>query len=294
MDATEKRKILSTQLKSGEFILGAGVYDMISAKVADRIGFKALYMTGYGIAASHLGLPDAGLASYSDVVERVRKIANGTKTPLICDADTGFGGLLNVKHTIEGFEDAGCCAIQLEDQEIPKKCGHTPGRKVVPLEDMVDKIKVAVDSRKDENLLIIARTDSRTDLGLDVAIMRGKAFQEAGADVVFVEAPESEEEIAEIGNSFPDIPLLANMSDFGKTPILDSKHLERLGFNISIFPGLSFLTAAGALDSAYRTLFKEGTSDNVSVPRLTLLNMHKLMGFEDVWEFEKKYQRTSG
>jgi len=291
MNATEKRAALATAVRSGKIVVAAGVYDMISAKVADRIGFMALYMTGYGVAASHLGLPDAGIATYTDVVERVRRIAGGTGTPLICDADTGFGGLLNVKYTIEGFEDAGCSAIQIEDQEIPKKCGHTPGRRVVPVEDMVDKIRVAVDSRKDPNFLIIARTDSRTTLGLDEALSRGKAFHEAGADVVFVESPESEEELAAVGKAFPGIPLLANMSDFGKTPILPADKLEELGFAISIFPGLSFLAAAGALDSAYRTLLAEGTSDNVTVPRLSLPEMHKLMGFEEVWEFEKRYAR---
>ena len=291
MNATEKRAALAGAIRNGEFVLAAGIYDMISAKVADRIGFKALYMTGYGVAASHLGLPDAGIATYSDVVERVRRMANGTSTPLICDADTGFGGLLNVKYTIEGFEDAGCSAIQIEDQEIPKKCGHTPGRRVVPVEDMVDKIRVAVDARKDPNFLIIARTDSRTNMGLDEAIRRGRAFHEAGADVVFVEAPESEDEIAAVGEAFPGVPLLANMSDFGKTPILSADRLKELGFAISIFPGLSFLTAAGALDSAYRTLLADGTSDNVTVPRMSLPDMHKLMGFEDVWAFEKRYAR---
>ena len=291
MNAIEKRESLAKKIKAGEFILAAGIYDMISAKIADQIGFKALYMTGYGVAASHLGLPDAGLASYSDVVERVRRIAQGTNTPLICDADTGFGGLLNVKHTVEGFETAGCSAIQLEDQEIPKKCGHTPGRKVVPIEDMIDKIKVAVDSRMDPNFLIIARTDSRTDLGLDEALRRGKAFHQAGADIVFIEAPESVSELEKIGKTFENVPLLANMSDFGKTPILNASTLSKIGFSISIFPGLSFLTAAGALQSAYRSLIEDGTSENVDVPRLTLPEMHELMGFDEVWEFEQKYSR---
>ena len=293
MDATAKREKLAEHIHNKEFVLAPGVYDLISAKVADRLNFRALYMTGYGIAASHLGLPDAGLASYGDVVDRVRKIAHGTSTPLICDADTGFGGLLNVKHTIEGFEEAGCSAIQIEDQEIPKKCGHTPGRRVVPIEHMVEKIRVAVDSRRDSNFLIIARTDSRAELGMNEAIKRGKAFHKAGADIVFIEAPESENEIREIGDAFPNIPLLANMSDFGKTPILNADKLKEIGFAISIFPGLSFLTAAGALDSAYKTLLNDGTSDHVDVPRLTLPEMHKLMGFEDVWEFEKRYARDN-
>ena len=217
MNASEKRAALAGAIREGQFVVAPGVYDMISAKVADGMGFRALYMTGYGVAASHLGLPDAGIASYADVVSRVRTIAGGTASPLICDADTGFGGLLNVRHTVRGYEDAGCSAIQLEDQEIPKKCGHTPGRRVVPVEDMVEKIRVAADARSDPNFLIIARTDARTSLGLDEALARGQAFADAGADVIFIEAPENEDEIARIGETF-DKPLLANMVDSGKDP----------------------------------------------------------------------------
>ena len=147
MNASEKRAALAGAIRDGQFVVAPGVYDMISAKIADGMGFPALYMTGYGVAASHLGLPDAGIASYADVVGRVRTIAGGTASPLICDADTGFGGLLNVRHTVQGYEDAGCSAIQLEDQEMPKKCGHTPGRRVVPIEDMVEKIRVAAEAR---------------------------------------------------------------------------------------------------------------------------------------------------
>ena len=173
MNASEKRAALAGAIRDGQFVVAPGVYDMISAKIADGMGFPALYMTGYGVAASHLGLPDAGIASYADVVGRVRTIAGGTASPLICDADTGFGGLLNVRHTVQGYEDAGCSAIQLEDQEMPKKCGHTPGRRVVPIEDMVEKIRVAAEARRDPNFLIIARTDARTSLGLDEALWPG-------------------------------------------------------------------------------------------------------------------------
>ena len=226
MNASEKRAALAGAIRDGQFVVAPGVYDMISAKIADGMGFGALYMTGYGVAASHLGLPDAGVASYADIVGRVRTIAGGTASPLICDADTGFGGLLNVRHTVQGYEDAGCSAIQLEDQEMPKKCGHTPGRRVVPIEDMVEKIRVATEARRDPNFLIIARTDARTSLGLDEALARGHAFAEAGADVIFIEAPESEAEIARIGKTF-DKPLLANMVDSGKTPIVPAGQAGR-------------------------------------------------------------------
>ncbi|MBT3628938.1 MAG: isocitrate lyase/PEP mutase family protein [Rhodospirillaceae bacterium] len=290
MNAKEKRARLAETIRKGEFVTAPGIYDMISAKVADQMPFNALYMTGYGVAASHLGVPDAGIASFGDVVSRVRMIANGTNAPLICDADTGFGGLLNVHHTVKGYEDAGCSAIQMEDQESPKKCGHTPDRRVVPIEDMVEKIQVAVEARSDPNFLIIARTDSRTGLGLDEAIKRGHAFADAGADVIFVESPESVEELEIVGRSF-EKPILANMADGGKTPILPADQLQDMGFSVAIFPGLGMLVAAAALESAYRSLLKDGTSANLDTPMIGLTDMHKLMGFEEVWAFERKWAR---
>jgi len=290
MNASAKRARLAASIQNSEFVTAPGIYDMISAKVADQMPFNALYMTGYGVAASHLGVPDAGIASFADVVSRVRMIANGTDAPLICDADTGFGGLLNVHHTVKGYEDAGCSAIQMEDQESPKKCGHTPGRQVVPIEDMVEKIQVAVEARDDPNFLIIARTDSRTSLGLDEAIKRGRAFADAGADVIFIESPESVEELKIVGSAF-DKPTLANMADGGKTPILPAVQLQEMGFSIAIFPGLGMLVAAAALESAYRSLLKDGTSTAMDTPMIGLTDMHKLMGFEEVWAFERKWAR---
>jgi len=173
---TDKRQRLAQAVRNGEFVIAPGVYDGISARLADRLGFPAMYMTGYGTVASHLGLPDAGLASYTDMVGRVGQIASGTKTPLIADADTGYGGLLNVAQTVRGYERAGACGIQIEDQVSPKKCGHTLGREVIPADEMVLKVRVACDARKSADTLIIARTDARTHLGLDEAIRRGAAY----------------------------------------------------------------------------------------------------------------------
>ena len=180
----EKRRRLAQAIRNAEFVIAPGVYDGISARLADRLGFSAMYMTGYGTVASHLGLPDAGLASYTDMVGRVGQISSGTSTPLIADADTGYGGLLNVARTVRGHESAGACAIQIEDQVSPKKCGHTLGREVIPVPDMVLKVRVACDARESIDTLIIARTDARTHLGLDEAIARGTAYAEAGADLV--------------------------------------------------------------------------------------------------------------
>ena len=293
MTANEKRVALAGAIREGRFVVAPGVYDMISARLADRMGFEALYMTGYGVAASLLGLPDAGLATYADLENRVRTIANGTRTPLICDADTGFGGLLNVRHTVRGYEDAGCAAIQLEDQEIPKKCGHTPGRRVVPVRDMVERVQVAVEARSDPNFLVVARTDARTELGLQAAIERGRAYSDAGADVIFIEAPESEEEMTRIGEAI-DKPLLANMVDGGKTPILPAERLESLGFAIAIYPAAGMLPAAGAMQETYRTLLRDGSTANQEVPTISLAEMHALMGFEEVWAFERRWARETG
>ena len=179
MTTSLKPESLKQRLSQPGLISAPGVFDMISAKVADGMGFDALYMTGYGTVASHLGLPDAGLATYSDMVGRVRAIARGTSTPLIADGDTGYGGLLNVDFTVRGYEEAGASAIQLEDQEFPKKCGHTPGRRVIPMADMVRKIRVACEARSSADFLIIARTDARTTLGLDEALRRADAYAEA-------------------------------------------------------------------------------------------------------------------
>lgn len=277
-------------LQRGEFILAPGVFEMVSARVADRMGFNALYMTGYGATASYLGLADAGLSTYSDMVSRAGQIAQGTDTPLIADADTGYGGLLNVRHTVRGYEAAGVQAIQIEDQEMPKKCGHTPGRRVVPIEDMVLKVEVAVDSRRSDDTLIIARTDARTTLGLDEAIRRGKAYAAAGADVIFVESPETVEEFQRVGEAI-DAPLLANMVPGGRSPMIPAETLKEFGFDVAIYPGLGLSVAAEAMRVAYASLLENGDASQVTENMWQTGSLHELMGFEDIWAFEEKWAR---
>ena len=277
---------LRKMIEAGDFITAPGVFDMISMLVADRMEFSALYVTGYGVSASHLGLPDAGVMTYTDMETRVRSIAQGANTPIIADADTGYGGLLNVRHTVRGYEAAGVTAIQIEDQEYPKKCGHTPGRRVVPLEDMTAKIKVASDSRSSKDFLIIARTDSRTSLGMDEALRRGEAFEKAGADVVFIEAPESVEEMKAI-NQRIEAPTLANMVSGGKTPIVSSSELAQLGFSIGIHPAQGFLAMGQALETAFGELSKTG--DVASAKLSDFGEFSRMMGFEDVWKFDRKW-----
>jgi 2-methylisocitrate lyase-like PEP mutase family enzyme len=257
------------------------------------MGFKALYMTGYGISASHLGLADAGLVTYRDMVERARTIAQGTKTPLIADADTGFGGLLNIRETVRGYEAAGVQAIQIEDQEMPKKCGHTPNRRVVPLADAVKRIEVAVESRRSADFLVIARTDARTGLGMDEALKRAKAFARAGADILFVEAPESEDEFKRVGAELSgSAKLLANMVPTGKSPVVSAEKLKAYGFSIAIYPSAGMGAACFAIEEAFSYLKEKQTLENSPVPAFDMKQLHELVGFQDVWEFERKHVET--
>jgi 2,3-dimethylmalate lyase len=279
---------LKDLVKRDRLLCVPGVFDLISARIADSIGFPVLYMTGYGTVASHLGLPDVGLATYTEMVGRVEKICSGIRALLIADGDTGYGGLLNIRHTVRGYEAAGAAAIQIEDQEFPKKCGHMPGRRVVTTEAMVRKIQVAVEARSHPDFLIVARTDARTTLGLEEAIRRGIAYAAAGADILFIESPESESEMNEICRSF-DVPLLANMVEGGRTPVLSAEQLAKMGYNIALFPATGFLAAAAALHAAYRNLRDHGSSLNLDVPIYNFREFSNLMGIEDVQEFEKQH-----
>jgi len=270
-------------------IAAPGVYDMVSLRMAAAMGFDALYMTGYGTVASHLGLPDAGLASYAEMVGRVEAMTRMAEAPLIADGDTGYGGLLNVRHAVRGYERAGAAAIQLEDQEFPKKCGHTPARRVVSADDMVRKIAVAAEARTSPDFLIIARTDARGSLGLAEAIRRARAYAEAGADMLFVESPESEEEMATIGRDLGDMPLVANMVEGGRTPMLEPKRLAEIGYALAIYPVAGLLSAAAALNTVYRQISTTGSSLGSPAPLYPFAEMNRLMGFEEVWAFDKAH-----
>ena len=282
--------VIKNLFKPGNLISAPGIFDGISARMADQFGFDLLYMTGYGTVASHLGVPDAGIASYADMVGRVQMIASVVKTPFIADGDTGYGGLLNMHHTVKGYEAAGAAGIQIEDQEFPKKCGHTPGRKVIPLEDMIQKIEVAVQARVSEDFLIVARTDARTGYGLDEALRRGEGFAKAGADILFIESPESLEEMEKICSSF-DTPLLVNVVDGGSTPVLSKQEYIDLGYQVAIYPGTGFMATAQALHSVYGTIKKTGSSVDVEVPLRDFMTFSEEMGFKEVWNFDKKHAR---
>ena len=283
---------LRAALKSGEFVVAPGVHDMIAAVISNKIGFDFVYASGFWMTASTYGLPDAGIATFTQMLDRVATLTRMVKAGVIADADTGYGGLLNVHHTVRGYEAAGVAAIQIEDQEFPKKCGHTPNKRVVPIIDMVEKVKVACEARLNpRETLIIARTDARQTDGLEGAIKRGLAYGEAGADIVFLEALESEAEMREACARIAR-PMMANMADGGKTPIRSKAQLAEIGYQLAIFPSMTGLAAAAAVENALRHLKSEGTSNAPEVKLFGFEEFNSLIGFEEVWEFEKRWARA--
>ncbi|MGQ3177158.1 MAG: isocitrate lyase/PEP mutase family protein, partial [Blastomonas fulva] len=250
--------VLRTKLDSGTFFVVPGIQDMIAAVVANKVGFDLVYGTGYWLTASAHGLPDAGIVTYTEMRERMATLVRTSNAAVIADGDTGYGGLLNVHHTVRGYEAAGVTAIQIEDQEFPKKCGHTPFRRVIPVEEMVEKIKVACAAREDKrNFLVIARTDARQSEGFDGAMRRIEAYARAGADVLFPEALESEEEMARACAAF-DLPMMANMSNGGSSPVPVADVLAQIGYAFAIYPSLTSLAAAAAMEKAQVDLKTKG------------------------------------
>jgi 2-methylisocitrate lyase-like PEP mutase family enzyme len=285
------KRNLGQALLAGEFVAAPGLHDMIAAVVADKVGFDFVYASGFWLTASAYGLPDAGIATYTQMVDRVSTLTRSINAGVIADADTGYGGLLNVHHTVRGYEEAGVVAIQIEDQEFPKKCGHTPFKRVVPTIDMVEKIKVACDARRDPaGMLVIARTDARQPEGFANALKRGEAYAEAGADIVFLEALESEEEMREACKLIRK-PMMANMADGGKTPIRSWTELKEIGYALAIYPSITGLAAAAAIENALRVFKAEGTSNSPNLPLFNFREFQSLIGFEDVWAFERKWAR---
>lgn len=252
-------------------------------------GFQAVYMTGYGTSASILGEPDVGLLTMSEMARHAGNIANAVDVPVLADGDTGYGNPLNIRRTIREYEKAGVSAIQLEDQVFPKRCGHMLGRKVIPMEEMVQKIKAATDARQDDDFVIIARTDARTTFGLDEALRRGKAYEEAGADVIFIESPEGVEELETVNKTFPKTPTLANMIEGGRTPVLPTDELERLGFGIAIYPTGPLYAAAKAVQGYMTELKQTKTTAGKVKDMITFEEFNQLIGLPQYNRLEERY-----
>lgn len=272
-------------LECPEILVAPGAHDALTAKIIEHVGFDAVYMTGYGQAASHLGQPDVGLLTMTEMLSRTNNMVNCVDIPVICDGDTGFGNLVNVVRTVREYEKAGAAAIQLEDQVIPKKCGHMTGRQVIPTNEMVDKIRAAVAARTDKDLVIIARTDARTIFGIEEAIERGKAYENAGADVIFVESPESLEEMRLITSSF-SVPVLANIVEGGRTPLLSAGELQQIGYNLVIFPTASTYITAQAVQDLMDELKKTGTTKNLIKKMIPFNKFNTLIGLPKIKEIE--------
>lgn len=279
---------LRAALEAGQFVTAPGIHDMISAVVANKVGFDFVYSSGYWGTASVEGLPDAGITTYTEMLRRLQTLSRTCNAAVIADADTGFGGLLNVAHTVRGYVAAGATAIQMEDQRFPKKCGHTPYKQVIPAEEMMQKIKVACDARDGADTMIIARTDAKAMEGFEASVERGLRYRDAGADIVFLEALDTEEEMREACERI-DAPMMANMADGGRTPILPAKKLEEIGYSLAIFPALTGLATAAAVENALETLKATGTSLSPDVPLFDFQEFNSLIGFSEIWEFEQKW-----
>ncbi len=283
--------VLRTKLDSGTFFVVPGIQDMITAVVANKVGFDLVYGTGYWLTASAHGLPDAGIVTYTEMRERMATLVRTSNAAVIADGDTGYGGLLNVHHTVRGYEAAGVTAIQIEDQEFPKKCGHTPFRRVIPIEEMVEKIKVACAAREDKrNFLVIARTDARQSEGFDGAMRRIEAYARAGADVLFPEALESEEEMARACAAF-DRPMMANMSNGGSSPVPVADVLAQIGYAFAIYPSLTSLAAAAAMEKVLVDLKTKGIGQPEGL--FSFSEFCSLIGFEDVWAFQRQWGKSA-
>ena len=281
---------LRTLLSQSNLLVAPGAYDALSARLIAQAGFPIVYMTGFGTAASVLGQPDVGLLTMSEMVSRAAALAAviGDR-PLIADADTGYGNPINVRRTVREYERAGVAAIHIEDQVWPKKCGHMEGKQVIPVDEMVQKIRAAVDARQDPNFVIIARTDANAVNGLEDALQRGRAYREAGADVIFIEAPRSLEELRAVVQAFPDVPLLYNWAESGKTPLLSLAEIHALGFKLVIFP-VSLLFAATRTLLDMLEMLKEGHVPNTHAEStITFSQFTDSIGLPDIQALERRY-----
>lgn len=282
---------LKTLLQRPEPLLAPGVYDALSALVAEQAGFEALYLSGASIAYTRLGRSDIGLTTATEVAQTLAHITDRVRLPVIVDADTGFGNALNVQRTVRDFERAGAAMIQLEDQGFPKRCGHLDGKTVVPAAEMVGKLHAALDARRSADTLVLARTDALAVEGLDVALERAERYLEAGADALFIEALRSPEQMRAACDRFASrVPLLANMVEGGKTPVLSARELGRVGFRIVIFPGGTARAVAHALQRYYGTLKKDGTTAALRDEMLDFDGLNGLIGTPELLAAGKKYE----
>jgi methylisocitrate lyase len=269
-------------------IVFAGVYDTLSAKLAERAGFPMAFVSGYSVAATLIGEPDLGLLTQTEIVERARQVCGSVSIPIIVDADTGYGNPLNVIRTVRELIDAGAAGCFLEDQHWPKKCGHMRGKRVIEREEYLDKIRAAVDTRGDADFFIVARTDALAAVGLDEAIARVTEARAAGADASFVEAPNSMDELAEIGRQAPP-PVVANMIEKGKTPVLPKEKLAEMGFHLILYPLAGLFAAAHGLAQIYEKIRQDNTTLGAEADLMAFDEFNELIGVEAKYKIAERY-----
>lgn len=283
-----KSKKLRELLEQPGIIRAPGAYDAWSAKLVEMAGFPAVYLTGYGVAASVLGKPDIGLLTMTEIVNQGRNMAAAIEVPLIADADNGYGGVLNVVRTVQEYEQAGIAGIQIEDQVFPKRCGHMEGKQLIAKDEMVAKVRAAVYARKSPDTVIIARTDARAVNGFADAMERAQAYVDAGADVIFFEAPQSVEEMKSVSQQIKK-PLLANMVEKGKTPFLTGQELEQIGFKLVIFPASTLYAVTNAMTEMLSSLKKDDTTMNYRDRMVEFPKFNEMIGVQKHRDLEKTF-----
>ena len=275
-------------IESGGPTIALGGYDALTASLIEQAGAEVVYMSGSSVSTSVHGYPDVGLTTMTEMVRRGRQMAQAVDIPVFCDADTGYGNPVNVRRTVEEFERAGVAGIHIEDQTFPKKCGHFDEKSIIPREEMVQKIRAAADSRQDDDFVISARTDGRAVEGLDAALERAQAYHQAGADVLFVEAPTSREELAEVGRRL-DAPLIANMTEGGKTPMMSADELADVGFDIVLFPATAFKAVCSTLQELYAEILRTGTQTHLMDRLVEWEERNEITGLAEIHDFESRY-----
>ena len=293
LGSARDQRSLAEMIAAGEMVLAPGCYDALGARLVEEAGFPAAYMTGFGSSAARLGRPDIGLLTLSEMTDNARRIAQAVEIPVIADADTGYGNPINVVRTIREYEAAGVAAIHLEDQVMPKKCGHMDGKQLIGAAEMVSKVKAAVAARRSSSFLIIARTDARAPEGLEAAIERARRYRKAGADMLFVEAPQSVQEIEEIARSFDDVPLLFNYAEGGKTPPVSHEFLRGLGFALVIFPISTLLVATAAIRAALAQIKRDGSPTALLPSLLPFGEFLEFIGMDEIRELEQRFADQS-
>jgi carboxyvinyl-carboxyphosphonate phosphorylmutase len=271
-----------------KIIVLPGVFDALSAKIAEHVGFEAMFQTGYGSSAALLGMPDFGLLNSGETVDNAMRIIRAVRVPVLVDADTGYGNPLNVWRLVRDLESLGAAGIFLEDQVWPKRCGHMVGKDVIPKEEYIPKLKAAIEARHSKDFIIVARTDARAPIGLEEAIERGKAYRKAGADVIFVEAPRSVEELKKVANEI-DAPLVANMIEDGVTPNLSASQLLQIGYKVAVFPLSAIYSATFAMRQVLTELKNTGATKEARNIMVTFRDFNQFMDLDHFRDLEKRY-----